>query len=188
MGGLLRATAGFRVSDSEAESTLTSLSCSELEELLRAGQIRMLPASSLLCDEGQLASHCYVVAQGTVEVAKTIDGRHHTLSRHGAGSILALMATLDGGPCRVSIRAAEELKVVAIGRDDLLKLFGVEQGACATLTDRLAVTAIRRLRRATDELAKAIHRSLVASERPGRLAAPDLAIIHAGNHAWKAEG
>jgi CRP-like cAMP-binding protein len=173
------------MSDTDPESELTGLGASELRDLLRAGQERQLPAFSLLCEEGQIANHCYVVTQGVVEVAKTIGGAHHALAKLGPGSILALMATLDGGRCRVNMRATEDVKVVEISRDALFTIFGVEEDACAALADRLTVTAIRRLRRATDELAQAIHRSLVDAERPGHLQIPDLAIIHAGNHAWK---
>ena len=175
------------MSDPSSGPSLAGLSRSEVEELLRAGPERVLPAFSLLCEEGQLASRCYVVTQGAVEVGKTIDGKHHTLSKHGPGSILALMATLDGGPCRVNLRATEDVRVVELGRDDLFSIFGADRHGCPALADKLAITAIRRLRHATDELAQAIHRSLVASDRPGHLQIPDLAIIHAGNHAWKVD-
>jgi CRP-like cAMP-binding protein len=172
------------MSASDEALMCAGLAGSELEDLLRAGQVRRLPAFSLLCEEGQLASHCYILTQGTVEVAKTIDGRHQTLSKHGPGSILALMATLDGGPCRVSMRATEDVSLVEIGRDGLFLILGVEGDACPSVADQLTIAAIRRLRRATDELAQTIHRSLVSTERPGHLGIADLAMIHAGNHAW----
>jgi len=162
------------------------------QTLLRAGQTRMLSPSAVLCEDGQLARHCYVVTQGTVEVSKTIDGIHCALAEHGPGSVLALMATLDGGPCRISLRAAEETTVVEVGREVLFSLFraGVDPdfgtGDDAALAERMTITAIRRLRAATDELAQAIHRSITIAKRPGHLGIADLASIHAGNHAWKA--
>jgi CRP-like cAMP-binding protein len=169
----------------------------ELEALLRAGRTRSLPPSAILCEDGQLASHCYVVTRGTVEVTKSIEGVSHVLSKHGPGSILALMATLDGGPCRVSLRAGEkeeeDTTVLEVGRDALVALlhagfnpdFGSDD-ACVSLAEKMTITAIRRLRAATDELAQAIHRSIITAKRPGHLGIPDLATIHAGNHAWKA--
>jgi CRP-like cAMP-binding protein len=173
------------VSQNDEEAKLTGLHGPELDELLRAGRMRLLAPAAVLCEEGQLCAHFWIVAQGTVEVARTVDGGHRTLSQHGPGSVLALMAALDGGPCRVSLRAAGYASVVEIARDGLLAIFG-ENDACPELAHRLAVTAIRRLRGATDELAQAIHRSLTTAERPGHLAVSDLAAIHAGNHAWKA--
>jgi len=175
------------MSDGEGYSEFAGLERSELEELLRAGPVRALSPSAVLCEEGQLCAHCWVVTQGTVEAARTIEGGHRTLSQHGPGSILALMATLDGGPCRVSLRAAGDAKVVEIARDGLFDILGVEHDPCAALAHRLTITAIRRLRRATDELAQAIHRSVTDVQRPGHLAIADLAAIHAGNHAWKPE-
>jgi CRP-like cAMP-binding protein len=173
------------MSKSDAEADLAGIAGSELAHLLRASQLRVLPASTLLCGEGQPASLCHVVAEGTVEVTRTLPGGQHVISTHGPGSILALLAAFDGGPCRVSMRAVEEVKVLAIDREGLLAIFGVEDNGQAALADRLTVAAIRRLRRAIDELAQVIHRSLTAPVRPGRLEVPDLALIHAGNHAWK---
>lgn len=170
---------------SSDEPELTSLPGSELDELLRAGRMRLLAPAAVLCEEGQLCGHCWVVAQGTVEVARTVDGGYRTLAQHGPGSVLALMAALDGGPCRVSLRASGNVRVVEIARDGLFAIFG-ESDARTELAHRLAITAIRRLRGATDELAQAIHRSLTSAARPGHLAIADLAAIHAGNHAWKA--
>ncbi len=172
------------MNDGDGEPT-AGLSGSEVEEILRAGRVRSLAPATLLCEEGQLCSHCWVVAQGTVEVSRILDGGYRTLSRCGPGSILALMAALDGGPCRISLRASGEVKVVEIARDGLFAIFG-ENEACAGLAHRLTTTAIRRLRGATDELAQAIHRSVTSAERPGHLATADLAAIHAGNHAWMA--
>lgn len=174
------------MSDSNGEAELADLGGSEMEELLRAGRMRLLSPAAVLCEEGQLCGHCWIVAQGTVEVGRTLDGGHRTLSQRGPGSVLALMSALDGGPCRVSLRASGNVKVVEIARDGLFAIFG-ESDACADLAHRLAITAIRRLRRATDELAQTIHRSLTCKERPGHLAIADLAAIHAGDHAWKAE-
>jgi CRP-like cAMP-binding protein len=182
---MLRATARFGVNRGDGEAELTSLRGPELDELLRAGRMRSLAPAAVLCEEGQHCDHCWVVAQGTVEVARTVDGSYRTLSQHGPGSVLALLAALDGGPCRVSLRASGNVRVVEIPRDGLFAIFG-ESDACTELAHRLAITAIRRLRGATDELAQAIHRSLTSAERPGHLAISDLAAIHAGNHAWKA--
>jgi len=112
------------MSDGPAEEEPFSLVGSEIDELLRAGQVRVLSAFSLLYDEGQLTNHCYVVMQGQIEVAKTIDGHYHALSQHGPGSVLALMATLDGGPSRVSMRATEQAKLVEISRESLFAIFG----------------------------------------------------------------
>lgn len=175
------------MSDSPTEKAPLIFIGSEMAELLRAGQERALSASSLLYDEGQLANHCYVVTEGTIELAQTIDGRYHALSQHGPGSILALMAALDGGPARVSMRATERVKLVEITREALCAIFG-DEPRYAALADQLTITAIRRLRNATDELAQAIHRSLTATRRPGHMDVVDLAKIHAGNHAWKLVG
>lgn len=163
----------------------TALARAELEELLQTGHVRQVSAASILCDEGQRIEHCYVVTQGTIEVARTIDGRKRALSQHGPGSILALMPALDGGPSRVSMRATEAASLIEIEREGLLTILDIpgEEGRYAALADRLTITAIRRLRRSTDELAQAIQRSL-AHQRRGHMDLVELASIQARNHAW----
>lgn len=181
------------MSDDDGEPGLTNFDRRELAELLRVGHARLLPASTVLWQDGQPVSHCYVVTRGTVEVSKTIDGTYHALAQRGPGSVLGLMAMLDGGACRVGVRAAEDAEVVEIGRDAIFsifrKCFRTGDDTRASLAHKLTIMTIRRLRMATDELAQAIHRSCTtatASERLGHLRIPELAAIHAGNHAWNA--
>jgi CRP-like cAMP-binding protein len=173
------------MSQGGADPELSGPAGTELEALLRVGEMRLLPASSILCAEGLPANHCFVITEGTVEVTMTLADGERTLSTCGPGSILALMTAVDGGPCRVSMRARVDVKAVEIAREGLLDVFGFEDNACPTLADKLTITSIRRLRRSTDELALTLHRSLTTTERPGHLRAPELALIHAGNHAWK---
>ena len=184
---MLRSAAGFGVSEGDEEPELPGLGGLELKELLRAGRLLHIPTGSVLCEEGQLNSRCYVVTRGSVEVAKTVNGIYRPLSQNGPGSILALMATLDSGPCRVSIHAIEEARVIELPREGLLSIFSVDDYISDGLAQKLTIMATRRLRRATDDLAQAIHRSISGSGRLGHIAIPDLAMIHAGNHAWKPE-
>jgi len=173
------------MSGGDDESEIGNFTRSELECLLRAGRSCRLSPSAMLCEEGHPAARCFVIRKGIVEVVRRLDDQPQVLSTYGPGSVLALMATIDGGPCRVSLRAAKDVRAVEIGPRELFEIFKGDNRPCATLADKLTIAAIRRLRQSTDELARAVHRSVTRAAQPGRLDSDELVRIHAGNHAWK---
>ena len=152
--------------------------------MLQAGQVRCLPPHALLCREGQTTDRFFVVTAGEVELAKSIAGKSRALSTSGPGSVLALMAALDGAPCPVSMRTLGDATVVEITCGSLFALLDPEETANSNLVHDLALVAIRRLRGATDELAQTLFQALRSSPRAGRIDPASLARIQAGNHAW----
>jgi CRP-like cAMP-binding protein len=143
-----------------------------------------LPARALLCQEGQTIDRFFVLTAGEVEVAKSIAGRSRALSISGPGTVLALMAALDGEPCPVSMLTLSDATVVEITRGSLFALLDPEDPADSNLAHDLALVAIRRLRGATDELAQTLFQALRSSPRAGRIDPVSLARIQADNHAW----
>ena len=182
MGGLLRSVARFRLSNPESDAV--GFRKSEALTLLQAGRSRTVAARALLCQEGKLTDRFFFVVEGKVEISKTINGTCRALATFGPGSVLALMAALDGEPCAVSTRALTDITVVEVTRSNLLAMLEQESPGEANLVHELTLVAIRRLRDATNELAQTLHRSLQSSPRAGRMDPRSLALIHAGNHAW----
>ena len=172
------------MSDPESESEPAGFRGLEATALLQAGQTRDVPAHTVLCQEGKCIDRFFVLTAGEVEVAKSLAGRLRALATFGPGSILALMAALDGEPCAVSMRTSSDATVVEITRSSLLALLDPEQGAGSSLAHDLTLVAIRRLRGATDELAHTLFQALRSSPRAGRIDAASLARIQASNHAW----
>jgi CRP-like cAMP-binding protein len=172
------------LSDGDSEPKPSGRQGFDAESLLRAGQVRSLPARALLCQEGQTTDRFFVVTAGEVELAKSIAGKFRALSTHGPGSVLALMAALDGGPCPVSMRTLGDVTVVEITRGSLFALLDPDRAADSDLVHDLALVAIRRLRGATDELAQTLFQALRSSPRAGRIDLASLARIQAANHAW----
>ena len=184
MGGLFCSPARFRLSDPEPEAKPGSFHGMDAKALMQAGQARALPPHALLCQEGKATDRFFVLTVGQVEISKSIAGRHHALANTGPGSVLGLMAALDGEPCSVSMRTQGSATVVEITRSSLLALLAPEHASDSDLMHDLALVAIRRLRGATDELAQTLFQALRASPRAGRIDAHRLARIQAGNHAW----
>ena len=184
MGGLFRSPARFRLSEPESEAKPDGFHGPEARALLQAGQARALPPHALLCQEGKATDRFFILTAGQVEIAKCIAGRPRALATTGPGSVLGLMAALDGEPCSVSMRTLGDVTVVEITRSSLLALLTPEHASDSDLVYDLALVAIRRLRGATDELAQTLFQALRASPRTGRIDAHRLARIQAGNHAW----
>jgi len=172
------------LSDSESATTTDGCAILETAMLVQAGRMRTMPALSLLCQEGQVTDLCFVVTAGNVEIAKTIAGKSRALSTLGPGSILALMAALDGAPCSVSMRTLADATVVEITRDCLLGLLDVDQNSNPTAAHQLALLGIRHLRGATDDLARALCRALRSPDQAGHFDPLELARIQARTNAW----
>lgn len=172
------------MSDGKSEPKPSRCHGFEAESLLQAGRVRSLPAHTQLCQEGQPTDRFFVITAGEVELAKSISGKSRALSTSGPGSVLALMAALDGEPCPVSMHTLGDATVVEITRGRLLALLDPEVAAHSNLVHDLALVAIRRLRGATDELAHTLFQALRSSPRAGRIDPASLARIQAGNHTW----
>jgi len=172
------------LSDAESEPDPTGFRGLEAEVLLRAGQATALPARTLVCQEGHLINRCFVITAGEVEIVKSIAGKPCILSTVGPGCVLGLMAALDGQPCAVSMRTLGEATVVEITRAGLLAVLAPERASDSNLSHDLALAAVRRLRGATEELAKTLCEALGPSPHSGQMDALRLARIQAENHAW----
>jgi CRP-like cAMP-binding protein len=94
-----------------------------------------------LLDELFLARHCakgdpifsagdpghsmFVIRSGRVRLFADDDrGRPVELKQIGRGGLFGMLGTLDGGPQPYSAQAIEDTDLLALGRDDLLVLFG----------------------------------------------------------------
>ena len=177
-----RAHAGVRVNDPDAEPQVQGFSRRETEALSRVGRRRTIAPQTLLCQEGEVPRNFFVLTAGRVEIGKTLLGQSVSLRTSGPGSVLALMPALEGVPCSVSIRAAEDAVLIEVSRDDLLEMLAKDHDQGLDLVLALSVQAIRRLRSSTDELALAVYRTLRGPMGPAH--AVDLAQVQAGNHAW----
>lgn len=156
----------------------------ESATLLRAGKPMHLTARACLCEEGKHTDCFYLVTQGELEITKSIAGTPRRLLLAGPGSVLALMPAIDGSPCTVSVHATSDADLIEISRSGLLALLESVNAQDLHLARTLALSAIRRLRQATDELAQALHEAMRSTGSSGRVDITRLAGIQASNFAW----
>jgi CRP-like cAMP-binding protein len=135
-------------------------------------------------DEGSDPDSFFVIVAGEMEVSRTIAGRCCVLGIAGPGHMLAFMAAIDGGLCPLAIRALTESTLVEIDRTTLLALLASDQEPHLAIARKLALLAIRRLRSATDDLARALHFALATPGRGGRIDPRQMARIQMANHLW----
>jgi len=74
---------------------------------------------------GDTADRLYVINAGEVEVIQGGEGENETiLARLGEGEYFGEMALLSNAPRNATIRAATDLEVLTIQRDDFTSLYG----------------------------------------------------------------
>jgi len=125
------------------------------EESLRLllAQARVVEAGAggyFFC-EGDAATTMFVLEAGQAVVVKGWRGREVILNQLVAGDCFGEMALMDLGPRSASVRAVEPCRAMAIGTDDLMRLFENDAEQFALIQMNLGREVCRRLR-ATDEL------------------------------------
>lgn len=159
---------------------------SEGRALLQAGEPKLIQAGDTVFRQGERVGHFLVLVRGTIELSRMIGANQVQLGTRGAGTILALLAALDGKPYAVNARALEDCSAVEISRDALFRLLQPEGRWSAALASDLAALTSRHLREASLALSNVLCQALRAPLRPGRLDLLDLARIQAEIHAWPA--
>jgi CRP-like cAMP-binding protein len=119
---------------------LRHLPAEEVERILPCVRTRHLAPGEILFRVGSPGDALFIVANGIVEVlvdAASGDGQgEHKLATLGPGQAFGEMALLSGGPRTATVRSAEEVDLLEIGREDFEQL--------AASDDRLA-DAVERL-------------------------------------------
>jgi nucleotide-binding universal stress UspA family protein len=112
-----------RVAELLAKAPLfAALSQEDLEHIAGTARIRTYQRGELIVREGEMATGCFIIASGRVEVVKGEHGSHPTpLATLGAGEFFGEMAVIDDHPRSASVRALEETECVAIGRVEFLE-------------------------------------------------------------------
>ncbi|HKH17277.1 MAG TPA: Crp/Fnr family transcriptional regulator [Solirubrobacteraceae bacterium] len=101
--------------------------------------------------EGDASDTCYVVRDGRARaIREHADGRQITFATFGPGDIFGELAMFDDELRSATVEAAEELEVLAILGDDMRRLMREH----ADIAVKLAVSLVRRLRAANEQLAR----------------------------------
>lgn len=81
-----------------------------------------LEKQGLVCKEGQHGSFLSFVANGVLEVIKTLDGKEITIATLKQGDTLGEMALIDGLTRSATVRASQPSTILILRRDDFNSL------------------------------------------------------------------
>jgi CRP-like cAMP-binding protein len=93
-----------------------------LRHLAQAANIRIAAPGEWLFKEGDMGEYAYIVVSGAVYVITERDGEQIILDELHEGDVLGEMALISGDHRSASIRTATAVKLLAIGREDFLRV------------------------------------------------------------------
>jgi signal transduction histidine kinase len=111
---------------------------SELARIRAVATDVTLPAGATLMSEGDPGDALYVVLEGDLAVTKRAGAGELRLSTVGPGAVQGEIAVLDGGVRRATVRAITAVRLVRIGREDLLDVLAREPGVVRALVGTVA--------------------------------------------------
>jgi CRP/FNR family transcriptional regulator, cyclic AMP receptor protein len=80
---------------------------------------RVIPAGTVLFEEGAVGKEAYIVEYGRVSIYKTVDGQRIPLGDVGDGGIFGEMALIDDQPRMASAVTVDETACVVVGKQHL---------------------------------------------------------------------
>jgi CRP/FNR family cyclic AMP-dependent transcriptional regulator len=114
-----------------------------------------VPKGEYFFRENDPADRMYVLESGRVAVFKEWAGRAMLLRELGEGDCFGEMALLDLFPRSASVRAESECRAIALGPDDLYRLYEHDAKQFAMIQMNIGREMSRRLRDADDQLFRA---------------------------------
>jgi CRP-like cAMP-binding protein len=129
----------------------STLSAEELAQVARVAMPRRYDAGTVVFNEGDDGSACYIVRSGRARAIRAHpDGRSITLAHFGPGDMFGELAMLDGERRSATVEATEDTETIAILSDDMHRLLREHPD----ISVKLVVGLGRRLRRTNERLAR----------------------------------
>ena len=162
----------------------SSVSDEDLESIASLLIDRRFPKHKTIVEEGLPGDYMYVIREGRVKVTKLSgDGREKILELLETGSFFGEMSLLDSAPRSASVKALTEVRVLALARNDFLKVLrrspDLALAVIQELTQRLrqqdeqaSALSFQRVKERTQGLLVRLARDDAGV--PGRLATPSL--------------
>ena len=148
----------------------------ELDALSSVLKPRVVPAESLIFEEGRAAKECLVILRGRAIVWRSMPrGREKQMGILEVGSPVGHLGLIDGKPYAATYRAGvDPVIAVTLGRDDFDRLYRSGSRFTYKIMDWLVADLAQRLRAATTILRDA---SLVAEAKRREGKADELARV-----------
>lgn len=127
-----------------------SLADEELEQVATVASTDSFAPDEVVFREGEPGSTCYIIRRGHACALRTHpDGRVMTLARFGPGDIFGELAMLDDQRRSATIKAVDELELIAVPGPDMRRLLSQHP----EIAVKLIAAVGRKLREANERLA-----------------------------------
>lgn len=142
----------------------------QLDRVIDAGELRMLPPGAQLFGLGDQADELYVVVEGVLRVSRTPADETTRWATVGCGEVIGGVSLVTGRPRGAAVRVGESPAVVwCLGRSAFHRLLAEVPGYAIELAKALA--------RRVENMQAHLHRRVHESELSGRLAHFDLVSV-----------
>lgn len=105
-----------------SDHVFPTLNAAHVERLNAYGERRSVSAGEILLESGSLSLHCYVVVRGAIEILRETRDGEALIHRHTTGQFTGEANLLAGRRSLVRIQVVEDGELIAIPRDQLLRL------------------------------------------------------------------
>ncbi len=134
---------------------LTALRESSPDELAMFALLapaRRYPKDALLFLQGTQGESCFMLLRGEVEIVKSMSFGDCVLNTLGPGSVVGQIALVDLAPRTASVIARTETVAIELTREVFDKLIATANRVALRFQEHIAISAIRQLRVATQQL------------------------------------
>ena len=119
----------------------------ELASLCASLDAQQLPRGANVVAAGDSGDSMYIVVEGLLEVFALVDGVELKVGRITPGEFFGEMSLLTGEPRSATVRAATEVVLFEIRKDNLLPLFEARPALATSITEKVAERKLRSERR-----------------------------------------
>jgi signal transduction histidine kinase len=116
----------------------------DLEQLFQLVDLVLVPAGTIVAEEGALGDAMYVIVDGRVEITKRKDGQQVVLAEREVGEFVGEMALLEQAPRSATVRALRDTHLLVISQEAFQTLLARSPSASLnvlhTVTSRLRST------------------------------------------------
>jgi len=94
----------------------SSCSTRDLQKIARAGDEVVMPAGSVIVDQGQTGREAFVILDGTAQVKRN----NKKVATLGSGAVVGELSLLDHGPRTATVVAETDVSLLVIGQRQFL--------------------------------------------------------------------
>ena len=137
----------------------------ELDAIYRVAPPMHYPAGTMLCEQGDLADACWILAEGMITVHRQVGREVRFLAAIPPGAVLGQMSLIDGGQRSARLLVKHDSVILTLDADRFHAMTEAATPFALSFLEKLAIGGIRRLRSTMVALA-----TLLAAD-PTRLSA-----------------